>query len=376
MPSRFTDNAIDPYAARLRRLRRALQAQGLRAAYFASPIARRYFTGFRGTAGAVFVTPATATLFTDFRYVERAQDEISSSVDVVEVTKGTAEFVKPALKAERVRQLGIEDHELTLVMHAGLKKRFSFCKLVGVGDLVEELRGIKDETELALLRQAIKATDLTFTELMRWLKQRKRAKRLPTEIEMAWKVRDIIHVRQYGELAFDTIIASGANAARPHHEPTTKRLKKGEMVIIDMGVKVDGYHADMTRTVFLGQPTAQQRDMYLTTLKAQTASIQYLKKGGRSAGEADRVARRLIDAKYPGSFGHSLGHGVGLEIHEHPTLAATSPHHLKPNMVFSVEPGIYLPGQGGIRIEDLVLLQKNGLEVLSCSPKQLHQIIL
>jgi len=141
-------------------------------------------------------------------------------------------------------------------------------------------------------------------------------------------------------------------------------------------VKINGYHADMTRTIFLGTPTTKQRKMYETTLRAQTAAIRYLKSGGRSAKQADAVARRVINAKFPGAFGHALGHGVGLEIHEHPKLAQNSKDVLKPNMVFSVEPGIYLPGEGGIRIENLVVLKEKRCEILSRSPKYLQKAVI
>jgi Xaa-Pro aminopeptidase len=353
-----------------------MRRRGLAAAYVTAPISRRYLTGFTGTAGAVLVTHQSATFFTDFRYTERAESgEVAPSYDVVEVSRSATPILADVLKAEGIRRLGVEDRVLTVANHAILQRRLRQVHLFGLGPMLEELRGIKDDVELDALRRAVRATDVVFGETVRWLKHLKRSKRLPTEEAVAWKVRDIIHSRRLGEPAFDTIVASGKHAARPHHEPTTKRLKIGEMVIFDLGVKVDGYHADMTRTVFLGQPTSRQRAMYVTTLGAQAAAVRYLKRGGRRAAEADKVARRTIEAKFPGAFGHALGHGVGLEIHEHPTLSEKSKDVLRPGMVFSVEPGIYVPGEGGVRIEDLVLLKRSG-SVVSGFSRTAKSVIL
>lgn len=360
------------YAERLRRVRRAMRARSLPAIYFTAPTSRQYLTGFSGTAGAVLITPrGSGQFFTDFRYTERALSEVAPEFQVHEVSRSTKALLVASLQQARVKRLGIEDSELTVAEFQSLQNRLPRIRLVGVGSLLLEQRGIKDNIELTTLRQAIRSTDDVFAIVVKWLRQMKRQKRLPTEEAIAWKIRDVIHTKRLGDLAFSTIVASGPNAARPHHEPTRKRLHLGEMVILDLGVKVGGYHADMTRTVFLGQPTARQRAMYLTTLQAQATAIRYLRQGGRSAGEADAVARKIIDAKFPRSFGHALGHGVGLEIHEYPTLGPKSKHVLKAGMVFSVEPGIYLKGEGGIRIEDLVLLKKDGCEVLSQSRKKL-----
>lgn len=372
-----SSRGVAPYARRLSQLRRVMRRRVFRAAYFTAPVSRRYLTGFTGTAGAVLVTPHAAVFFTDFRYAERARrGEVSSVYDVVEVARSATPILADVLKGESVRRLGIEDREMTVASRDVLQRKLRRIRLIGFGILLEELRAVKDDVELDALRRAARATDVVFAETIRWLRHLKRVKRLPTEEAVAWKVRDIIHLRRLGELSFDTIIASGKHAARPHHEPTSKKFKLGEMVILDLGVKVDGYHADMTRTVFWGQPTARQRVMYLTTLKAQAAAIRYLKGGGRSAAEADRIARAVINKKFPGAFGHALGHGVGLEIHEHPTLSEESKDVLKPGMVFSVEPGVYLSGEGGVRIEDLVLLKEKRVEVLSRSPSALGTIIL
>lgn len=365
------------HTMRLRKLRRAMQRRRLSAVYLNSSPSRYYLTGFTGTAGALLVTArGHASFFTDFRYIERAQNEIAPDFVITEVERSALPLMTRLLLKERINKLGFEDREMTAANALALQRKIKKCSLAGIGDTLEIIRAQKDDIELQALRQAIKATDDVFATLRRWLRGAHRAKRLPSEALVSWKVRDIIHTKRLGELSFETIIASGPNAARPHHEPTARKLSDGEMVIIDLGVKVGGYHADMTRTIFLGAPTKKQKDIYNTTLKAQSTAISYLKRGGRSALAADRSARAVIDKKFPGAFGHSLGHGVGLKIHEHPTLAPKSKDILKPGMIFSIEPGVYLPGEGGVRIEDLVLLKGKGVEVLSQSPKSLSKMII
>ncbi len=358
---------------RIQALRRQLRAKKLHGAYLTSPIVRRYFTGFRGTTGSVFVTQGKVKLFTDFRYTERAEEE---TPDIVDVEDWHGHIGRIAEVVPRHARVGFEDHEMNVAFHALLTKKLKRIRLLPISSTLEELRAIKDDAELASLKSAITATDTAFQLTLRWLKKETRAKKLPTEQAVAQKFFDFVHSKKLGELAFETIVASGPNAARPHHEPTSRRIRVGDPVLMDLGVAVNGYHADMTRTVFIGTPSAKLLDMYTTTLKAQNAAYLYIKKGGRSAHQADAAARTLIDKKFPNSFGHALGHGVGLEIHELPTLSPKSPHRLKPGMVFSIEPGSYLTGEGGIRIEDLVLLKKEGVEYLSKSPKSLKSMIL
>jgi len=355
---------------RLKAVRRRMRDVRLPAIYITDQISRSYLTGFNGTAGTVFITQDEAILFTDFRYTERATEEVPSSIIVTEITQRSM----PKING-KINRIGIEDNSLSLASYLRLKNNLKSFQLKSIGKLIEEVRATKDETEIEQLAIAIKATDFVFINVYRWLKGRRRAKRLPTEDEVAWKVRDIIHQKNLGSLAFDTIVATGKNAARPHHEPTSQRLKKGDMVIIDLGVKVGGYHADMSRTLFMGEPDAKQRAMFTTALNAQNAALKYLNNKGKSAGQADLVARKIIDNKFPSSFGHSLGHGVGLEIHENPTLVPGSHDKLKNGMVFSIEPGIYLSGFGGVRIEDLVLLKGGKPVVLSRSPKTLKSAI-
>ncbi|MFA5954360.1 MAG: Xaa-Pro peptidase family protein [Patescibacteria group bacterium] len=361
---------------RLQKLRRLLKKKRLGAFLTTDPTTRYYLTGFHGTAGTVLVTSAGAHLYTDFRYTERALSEVPDCITVTEVNAQAKELITRELRQNNVKRFGIEDKAMTLANFEQAKKVYGPFTLVPVGNMVEVMRSIKDEEELVFLRAAINATDNVFYQVVRWLRHAKKVKRLPTEQAVSDYIRDVVHAFPHHELAFPSIVASGPHAARPHHEPTTRRLRLHETVIIDLGVKMHGYHADMSRTLFLGKPSSALTHMFTTTLTAQGKAFRYIQKGGRSARMADQTARDYINKYYPGSFGHSLGHGVGLEIHEAPTLSVISKDQLKPDMVFSIEPGIYLPGVGGIRIEDLAQLTSSCCRFLSTSPKSLNESIL
>ena len=363
------------FALRLRALRRTMVKARLSGILITDVLSRYYFTNFSGTAGTLLVTRDEAILYTDFRYTERAREEVPACVVVEEIAGSLATIIRGELPGRTLR-LGVEDFSLTVEAHRRLVRAFKSMVLVGIGDTVQELRKSKDGYELEQLQRAVAATDVVYKKTVLWLRALKRKRRLPTEIDVAHHVRTLIQDIPDGELAFPTIVAAGKHAARPHHEPTTRRLRLGEEVIIDLGAKLAGYHADMSRTIYIGVPTAAQRHRYETCLKAQTAALVYLGQGGRLAAKADAVARGIIDAAYPGAFGHSLGHGVGLEVHEAPTLSTGSTDRLENGMVFSVEPGIYETNKGGVRIEDLATIASSSVHVLSRSPKTIKASIL
>ncbi|MFA7286394.1 MAG: Xaa-Pro peptidase family protein [Patescibacteria group bacterium] len=367
-----TDSAC---ALRLRALRRTMVKAKLDGILITDELSRYYLTNFSGTAGTVLVTRDEAVLYTDFRYTERAREEVPECILVEEITGSLAKIVRGELSG-RSHRLGIEDFSLTVEAHRQLVRAFLGVTLVGIGDAVQQLRKYKDDYELEKLQRAIAATDAVYKKTVLWLRTLKKKRKLPTELGVAHYVQTLAHDIPGGGLAFPTIVAAGKHAARPHHEPTAARLQLGQEVIIDLGVKLVGYHADMSRTVYLGEPTTAQRHRYETCLKAQTAALTYLRRGGRLAAKADAIARVIIDEVYPGAFGHSLGHGVGLEVHEAPTLSTGSRDILKNGMVFSVEPGIYETNKGGVRIEDLATVTSSGVTVLSRSPKTIKASIL
>ena len=363
-------------ARRLRLLRRALKKAKLSALLFTNPITRQYLSGFTGTAGTLLVTEERALLYTDFRYTERALDEVPSCITVSEVSRELKKVISAELKRLLSKRIGFEDATTSVAEFETLRRLFRSSIFVPVKEMVTTLRSIKDDAEVEDLKRAIAITDAVFAKTVRWLKRAKRSNHLLTEEAVSDFIRHSVHEEHGAELSFPSIVASGPNAARPHHEPTNRRLKKGESMVIDIGAKINGYHADMSRTIFLGAPSATLEHMYATTLRAQQRAYRYLRAGGRSAEKADAVSRDYINIHYPGAFGHSLGHGVGLEIHEAPTLGPKSKHRLRSGMVFSLEPGIYVPNVGGVRIEDLACTDGASCRYLSKSPKSLKDSIL
>lgn len=264
------------------------------------------------------------------------------------------------------RRVGIEFDDMTLTRyHAyfGAEPRDT----VNLSPVIAAMRLVKSEQEIATITAAEGMVDRTFSEIKSLLRVGVTEKEIATEI--------MLRMMRYGAegTAFDTIVAFGENAAKPHAVPSDRELKDGDCVLMDFGAKYKGYCSDFTRTVFCGEPTEAFREAYALVLKAQRASIEYLEQGGRSAKGADRAARRVIDdSSYQGAFNHTLGHGVGIEIHEAPTLSSVSDDVLSDGMVFTLEPGIYVEGAFGVRIESLVTLQNGKLTVIDRSDKEIY----
>lgn len=354
---------------RLTRLREALAAADLPAVLVSAPANRRYLSGFTGSYGWLLVTPAEAILFTDGRYTLRAARE-APGVAVREVVNPGRPF--PPMLAEAAAELGLarvafEAAHMTVAEHGALARALGEgVELVPAEGLVEPLREQKDQAELATLRRAIAITDAAFTAVV------ERLTPATTERQAAWMLEMAMRVGGADEVAFPIIVAAGPNGAMPHATPGDEALGSGRPVVIDMGARLGGYHADLTRTIVLGEPDARFREIYAIVLGAQQAALAGLRPG-LQAHAADALARDVIAAAgYGEQFGHGLGHGVGLNIHEGPALrrsATGSSAPLRPGMVTSVEPGIYLEGWGGVRIEDLAVVTEGGCEVLSRAPK-------
>jgi Xaa-Pro aminopeptidase len=349
--------------ARQQRLRSVLEKQGTQSIVVSNLTNVYYLTGFRGSAGLCALGTDRAMLFVDPRYTLQAHEQAQG----VEVHEHRGRLIQGAakwLEAARARTVGYDDRYLTCAgfreLEAALPKR---CALRPVGGLVEELRAVKDPTEVGYIREAARLTSTVFEEVSKHLRPGLRESDLAAEIE--YRLR-----KQRAEgVAFETIVASGARSAFPHARPSSKLLKKNELVIFDLGAIISGYAADMTRTVFLGRPDQRVKRLYNAVLDAQrhaTAKIT----AGRRAGAVDSAARRELARRGLGRyFTHSTGHGVGLDIHEQPRLAKGERTLLPAGCVVTVEPGIYLEGLGGIRIEDTVLVNEGGSEVLTSAPK-------
>jgi Xaa-Pro aminopeptidase len=324
----------------------------------------RYLTGFTGSNGQVLLTPHGAAFLTDGRYTEQARHEV---LDLEPVTYLDG-FLEPMVEAARrleVVRLGFESEGVTFRTYEELRSVAKGIELVPVTGEVERQRWVKDPEELEALERAQGATDEAFDAVAGRLRDGVSEREVAFELEA--------EMRRAGAegLAFDTIVAFGEDAAEPHHEPTGRTLSRGDVVKMDFGGLVEGYHADMTRTVAFGEPIAQLRDVHDLVRSAQQAGIDAVRMGATGA-EVDAAARDVIESAGLGEhFTHGLGHGVGLEIHEGPRLRRGSEDVLPAGAVVTVEPGVYLPGVGGVRIEDMVLVMEDGRRALPRARKDL-----
>jgi Xaa-Pro aminopeptidase len=324
----------------------------------------RYLTGFTGTNGACLVGREERIFFTDFRYTERAEREVGEEWERPEAER---ELV-PQIAARMRGKVGFEDAKLSVRQLARLEAAVGEeADLVPAGDLVEKLRAVKEPEEIELIAAAAELTDGVY----RWALERGLAGRTERDVARACEAR----IRELGaEPSFPPIVAAGENGALPHAEPGDREIGSGELVVFDMGAELDGYCSDGTRTFATGEPGEEAQEVYDLTLTAQLAALGAIR-AGASGKEVDAVAREIIaEAGHGDQFGHGLGHGVGLEVHEGPRLGTTSEDELSEGNVVTVEPGIYLPGRFGIRIEDLVVLTADGHRNLSGLPKELQVV--
>ena len=322
----------------------------------------RYLTGFSGSSGQVLVTPSGTVFFSDPRYEARAADLVDGAEVVIFPTR-LSDRLPEKLVTHGVKRLGVEARAMTIAQRDDLDERLPGAELIPTKDVVEDLRRAKDPEEIAALRRAVEFADATFE----WILERLRPGATEREIGLDLEMR----MRNGGaeSVSFDPIVGSGALSAHIHHTPSARPLAPGDLVLLDFGCRMDGYCSDLTRTVVLGRATEEQRELYDVVLRAQRAGIEAVGPGvdGRAV---DAAGRGVIEAAgYGAHFGHGLGHGVGLEVHEAPSLARTSEDTMAPGDVVTVEPGVYVRDKGGIRIEDCVLVTEDGFEVLGHAPK-------
>jgi Xaa-Pro aminopeptidase len=360
-------------ANRLDRLRERLASHKLDALFVSSPetasaINRRYLSGFTGTSAFLLITKAGAVIATDFRYYEQAQQQ-AKGFRLYKTVGPTEQWLAGLFDGLGGKRVAFEAAQVSyqgwrtmrkVVQDLPEKKR---PKLVATTNLVEGLRVFKDAEELAALQAAIDLGDAAFAHVA------ERVEPGWTELQVAWEIEK--YIREHGGegVSFDTLVGAGERGSMPHCAPTERKLKKGEGVVIDMGVKLDGYMSDLTRTIFLGKPSDKFKRVYDIVLAAQQTA-QELVEEGMTGEQAHLLAAKVIgEAGHGDDFGHGLGHGLGLQVHEAPRLGKTSKDVLKDGMVFTIEPGIYLPGWGGVRIEDVVVLEEGKARVMSHAPK-------
>lgn len=321
-------------------------------------------TEFTGSAGIALVSKNDAVFITDFRYTEQAEKQVSG-YRIVKHDKTIIEEVAKQAKLMNLKVIGFEKDDLSYGMFELYDKTVD-AQLKPVSGLVEKLRLVKTEDEIAVLKQAAKIADDAFTHICTFIKPGL------TEIEVSNELEFFMRKQGATSSSFDIIVASGLRGALPHGVATDKVIESGELVTLDYGALYNGYISDITRTVAVGEPSEKLREIYDVTLAAQELAVKEIKPG-MTGIQADAIARDYISSKgYGAAFGHSTGHGIGLEVHEGPGLSFRSETVLETNMAVTVEPGIYLPGIGGVRIEDDIIMTKDGNERLTHSTKVLQ----
>ena len=350
---------------RLARLRRAMREKRIPALAVLNLRNVRYLTGFTGSAGACLVTGGAAVFLTDFRYRAQAARQVDRAFRYAE-HRGALPGLAEEAKRLRLKSLAFEENYLSYGDFRRLKNLVRGAKLMPAPPLVEELRLQKEEPEVGLLRKGARVNGKALAETLAAIRPGIREREIALALETS--------MRNGGASgpSFDTIVASGPRSALPHGVASDRKVRRGDLITIDYGAVVEGYHADTTRVISLGKPSRKGEAIYKIVLEAQMAAVEAVAPGA-SAAEVDAVARKIIQkAGYGEAFGHGTGHGVGLDIHEGPRVAPGSRDILEPGMVVTIEPGIYLPGWGGVRIEDMVLVTGKSREVLTRSiPKDL-----
>lgn len=349
------------------KLRAAVITDSSRAALIHSGVNRRYLTGFPSSEGIFLLTAKGAYLLLDFRYAEAGAMK-AKNCEVVEITN-FGDKITELLKQDGIKEVCFEQEGISLAFakryeavleKAGVRANFENT----LDKAIMKLRMIKTDEEVEGIKAAQKITDLTFDHILPFIKEGM------TEREIALEMEFFMKKNGAEGLAFEPIVVAGENGSQCHGVPSDNKIKRGDFITMDFGAMLDGYHSDMTRTVAVGEVSDEQQKVYDLVLEAHMAVFD-VAKPGVPCSDVDKVARDIIDAEYEGRFGHGLGHGVGFEIHEEPRFSRLDPTPCEVGMVITNEPGIYLPGRFGVRIEDMLLITETGCETLTHSPKEL-----
>lgn len=332
-------------------------------------INRRYFTGMKSSAGTLLVFPEKAYLIIDFRYIEKARNTVKNC-EVILQEGGIYRQINKIMTKHNAKSVLIDDKNCTVSQLNAFKQNLK-AKVISDNTLskaITQIRTVKTGDEINKIIEAQRIAEKGFEHMLDFI----RPGRTEREIQLELDYFMLTHGAE--ALSFDTIALSGANTSLPHGVPGDKEVQKGEFVLMDFGAVVDGYHSDMTRTVCVGQPTEEMEKVYGIVLQAQLAALDKLKAGIKGSG-FDKIARDIIESEgYGDNFGHSLGHGVGVEIHEAPTASPNNDNILLENSIITVEPGIYLPGKFGVRIEDFAVVKSDGCVNLTKAEKNLIKL--
>lgn len=348
---------------KLEKLRAAFEANGIDGILISSPFNRRYISNFTGTSGVVLISSDQAQFITDFRYIEQASKQCEG-FEIIKFSDTIPQEVARQVKKLGIQKLGFEEDYISFSSYKVYDKEIE-AELVPVSGVIEKLRLIKTDAEIKIIKEAADIADAAFKHILDFIRPG------ITELEVANELEFFMRKSGAVSSSFDTIVASGYRSALPHGVASEKVIEKGDMVTLDYGAYYKGYVSDITRTIAVGEPDSKLKAIYEIVLEAQLRGMEGIKPG-MTGKQADALTRDYISEKgYSEYFGHSTGHGIGLEVHEGPSLSMKSELVLEPGMIVTCEPGIYIPGLGGVRIEDDVLITKDHNEALTHSAKEL-----
>ncbi|MCL6471963.1 MAG: Xaa-Pro peptidase family protein [Firmicutes bacterium] len=367
----ITNKVIPDYKDRVNKLRKRMLAEKIDALLVVEAHNIFYLSGsnggYTGARICFVVGDKTSTLLIDQRYITEAKENAFAD-NIISWNKPSYKELVNVVKKLGAKRIGFESMYTTVKQYERMVKDFEGFELVGVSGLIEAIREIKDRNEIEKIKKAAQIGDLAFTHILKFIKSG------ITEADIGIEIDFFMRKHGAERVSFDTIVASGRNSAVPHATISRKKIEPGDFVTLDFGAVVDGYHSDMTRTVVVGQASRRQKKIYQTVKQAQAMALDVVKSGA-VCKDVDATARDLIRKEgYGNKFIHNLGHGVGLNVHEAPTLGPGNEDALKTNMVVTVEPGIYIAGFGGVRIEDLIVVAKNGYKLLTHSTKDLLEL--
>jgi Xaa-Pro aminopeptidase len=356
-----------PKSKRLHKLREKLPEKRLDGIVISQPENRLYLSGFNGSAGYLIITENEAVLATDFRYTEQANSQ-APGYEILRIKGNLNEWFPDLVKRLNIKRLGFESEQVTHEEYrryrSALKKNDVPARFIAVSGVVEDIRTIKDTEEIRCIEKAVAICDEAYSRVESTIEPGM------TEKQVAWELEKSLRENGSESLPFEIIVASGPNAALPHHQPSERIIREDEPVLIDMGARYNGYASDLSRTICTGRPDDTYRQVYGTVLDAQETAMSIIKEK-MTGHAADNVARKIIiDAGYGEQFGHSLGHGIGLAAHELPHVSPGSKHRLTDGMVFTVEPGIYISGWGGVRIEDTAVMENGKTRAITRARKE------
>lgn len=355
----------------LNAIRKKLARENLDAISITNLINIRYLTGFTGTSASLIIAKKKAWFCADGRYLEYIKKILPKNFTLIDIQKISGEKREKFLLKNRIRHLGFESESVSVERYSASKKLLRKIQLKPVQNCIEELRIVKTKNEIQHITKAQQIAEKVLNKITK-----KYLKPAVTEKQIAWEIERLGHEFGADTISFSPIVGFGPHSAIPHHQNTDRKFRRSDVVLIDMGMKYRGYCSDMTRTFFTAPPTPLQKKVYQIVLEAQEKGIQAMKPGITGA-EIDTIARKHIKkAGFEKNFTHSYGHGIGLEVHEAPTISTKAKNTLPQNAIVTAEPGIYLERKFGVRIEDMCLIEKSNAKNLTNFPKKLPQIIL